>query len=461
MNKPNVVFLLADDQRYNTISALGNREISTPNFDRLAKMGISFTNAHIMGGTNGAVCMPSRATFNTGRPLFHLENEGQNISETHTTIGEAFKNAGYNTCGIGKWHNGIDSYARSFTNGANIFFGGMWDHWNVPVCDFHADGQYTNTIKYTSNFFYDNKTMTMHCDRISAGIHSSELMSNAAVDYINNYDSDAPFYLYTAFLAPHDPRTMPDKFKNMYGKEDITLPGNFAARHYIDFGVENVRDEVLADYPRGEDEIRRHIADYYGIISHLDDCAGRIIDALESSGRLENTIIVFTADNGLSVGSHGLMGKQNLYEESVRIPMILAGGGLPENKITDEYAFLFDLYPTLCELCGVEIPESVDTESLMPIIRGDGKVHDDLYLAYEKTVRSVKSGDYKLIEYRTDKIRETQLFNLKTDPTETNDLSGTADYRDILDSLKRKMLEFKTESGDESHRIGREFWKNY
>lgn len=454
---PNVLFLLADDQRYNTIAALGNNQIHTPNFDQLAENGIAFTNAHIMGGTNGAICMPSRATFNTGRQLFHLPDEGQSIACEHTTIGQAFQNAGYNTCGIGKWHNGTQSYARSFTDGANIFFGGMWDHWNVPVCDYHTDGVYDKYIKYTPNFFFDNNATTWHCDRINAGIHSSDLMANAAIDYINGYNDDNPFYMYVAFLAPHDPRTMPDKFKSMYNKDDITLPENFLDRHPIDFGIENLRDEVLAKYPRTEDETRQHIADYYGMISHLDDAVGRIIQALKDKGEFENTIIVFTADNGLAVGSHGLMGKQNLYEESVRIPMIISGCDIPKGVITDKYAYLFDLYPTLCNLCGIDVPESVETDDLSPILCENKSVRDEMYLAYADSVRGIKSGEYKLIEYRTNNVSATQLFNLKDDPLEMNSI----DDETIINQLRERLIYYRDLYGDAEHRIGKQFWKNY
>ncbi|MFQ8600584.1 MAG: sulfatase-like hydrolase/transferase [Oscillospiraceae bacterium] len=130
----NVLFILTDDQRYDAIHALGNPAIHTPNMDRLVEMGTAFTNAHIPGGTSGAICMPSRAMINTGRTLFSLAGEGQDIPPEHTTLAEVFAQAGYTTFGTGKWHNGTPSFARGFSSGDNIFFGGMWDHWNVPVC---------------------------------------------------------------------------------------------------------------------------------------------------------------------------------------------------------------------------------------------------------------------------------------------------------------------------------------
>ena len=144
-----MIILLTDDQRAGTLHALGNDVIQTPHMDELVRRGTSFTRAHIPGGTLGAVCMPSRAMLNSGRTLFHLSGEGQDIPAEHITLGECLRGAGYHTHGVGKWHNGPDSYARSFSSGADIFFGGMWDHWNVPVCDYNPNGQYEHRIHFT------------------------------------------------------------------------------------------------------------------------------------------------------------------------------------------------------------------------------------------------------------------------------------------------------------------------
>ncbi|MFW5893602.1 MAG: sulfatase-like hydrolase/transferase [Verrucomicrobiota bacterium] len=140
----NILFLFTDDQRFDTIAALGNPAIHTPNLDRLVARGTAFTRAHIPGGTSSAVCMPSRAMLHTGRNLFDLLGQGETIPADHTLLGEALQQAGYTTFGTGKWHNGPESFARSFNDGAEIFFGGMDDHWNVPACDYDPSGRYDN-----------------------------------------------------------------------------------------------------------------------------------------------------------------------------------------------------------------------------------------------------------------------------------------------------------------------------
>ena len=146
---------------------------------------------------------------------------------SHTCMGEAFRMAGYETFGTGKWHNGTESYARSFSCGDNIFFGGMWDHWNVPVCDHDPTGEYDNVIDFVMNFTHNNKVTKVHCDKFHPGKHSSVLLTDTAVSYLEGYQKrgkEQPFFLYLSYLAPHDPRTMPEDFLRMYDPEKISLP---------------------------------------------------------------------------------------------------------------------------------------------------------------------------------------------------------------------------------------------
>ncbi len=439
--KPNILFLLADDQRFNTIGALGNPEIHTPNLDRLVARGTAFTQAHIPGGTSGAVCMPSRAMINSGKELFHLSGAGEEIPCSHTTMGQAFREGGYDTIGIGKWHNGTESFARSFCNGDEIFFGGMWDHWNVPVSSYHPDGRYESTINYTCDFFHHNHPMQMIAERITAGKHSTELFTDAAIRFIEQEkDSEKPFFLYTALLAPHDPRTMPEKFKNMYDPQKLTLPENWATEHfYYGFDWSKTRDEDLAGHPRTEAEIRRHLADYYAMISHIDAHVGRILDTLEKTGQLDNTIIVYAGDNGLAVGCHGLMGKQNVYDHSVHIPLLLSGPGIPAGKTSDAYVYLMDIYPTLCQLCGLDIPASVESKSFLSAIDGGEGVRDRMYFAMVDLIRAVQDRHYKLIRYR-DCPENDQLFDIQADPLETRNLIRDPAFAGTVEQMQQLLL---------------------
>ncbi len=462
--KKNILFILTDDQRYDTIGACGHPDLKTPNLDRLVREGTCFSHAHIPGGTSGAVCMPSRAMLNSGRTLFHLEGEGQNIPAGHTCMCEAFRKAGYETFGTGKWHNGTPAYARSFSCGDNAFFGGMWDHWNVPTCYFDPTGEYDNVINFVANFSLNNKPWQIHCDKFNPGKHSSELLSDTAIQYLETRGQephDDPFFLYLAYLAPHDPRTMPEEFKKMYDPEKITLPDNFMPEHPFRFGVETIRDEALAAQPRDEMEVRRHLAEYYGMISHLDHEIGRVLDKLEEIGELDNTIIVFTGDNGLAVGCHGLMGKQNLYDHSVRVPLILRGPGIPAGEQRDQYVYLLDIFPTLCDLTGLEIPESVEGKSFAPVIADPNAVtRKDLYFAYNDILRAVKDARYKLIEYRNTATC-TQLFDLVNDPSELHNLADLPEYADTVKHLRTQMMQYRDSWESSGHPYSKKFWDNF
>lgn len=461
--RPNVLFLLTDDQRYGTIHALGNPEIRTPNMDRLVQNGTAFLNAHIPGGTVSAICMPSRAMLHSGRTLFHLEDCGKNIPEDEVTLCQNFLNAGYHTAGIGKWHNGVASYARSFDGGADIFFGGMWDHWNVPVNDFRPDGVYENEIHFTPNFTENETPVTVRAERINAGKHSTDLFSDDAVRYIEAYEDEAPFFLYLSFLAPHDPRTMPEQFRHMYDPDKITLPPNYLPMPAVTYGwAAKGRDENTEAYPRAPQRIRQHIADYYAMISHIDWCIGHVLNALEHKGLLENTIIVLCGDNGLAIGQHGLMGKQNLYEHSVKVPLVLSGPGIPKGQTRDAYLYLLDVYPTLCELCGLPIPPTVEGKSFAGLFADPAaSIREDLYLAFQARIRGVISGGYKLLEYRTEDLKLTQLFDLANDPWERYNLFDMKDTGPIVARLRQKLFALRDEWEDESILFGQQYWQQW
>jgi len=454
----NILFIITDDQRYDALGAAGNTDIITPNLDRLAAMGTMFTQAHIPSGSNGAICMPSRAMLNTGRTLFSIDGMGETIPEANTTLGEAFARAGYDTYGTGKWHNGPPSFSRAFKGGDNIFFGGMWDHWNVPVNRYDPTGEYDNVINFTANFYYDRGVQKVHCDKFNPGVHSTELLTDTALRYLDNRPCDNPFLLYLSYLAPHDPRTMPQRFKDMYNPEEIMLPANYMASHPFTFGVEDIRDEVLIAQPRDEKEVRIHLAEYYAMVTHLDYEIGRLMDKLESDGLMDDTIIVMTADNGLAVGSHGLMGKQNHYDHSVRVPLIFAGGGIPAGQVVDSYVYLLDIFPTLCELCNVPVPESVEGKSFTRMFGNTEFVtRETLYFAYAHQIRSVKDGRYKLVEYRNHANR-TQLFDLAEDPCEINDLADCPNHTETVAQLRQLLRKKREEWNDFTHHTSQRYW---
>jgi arylsulfatase A-like enzyme len=457
-HRPNIIFFFTDDQRFDTLRTLGNGEILTPHMDALVRSGTAFTNAYIMGGSCPAVCMPSRAMLMTGRTLFHLSGEGQTIPAGHTMLGEALQAAGYRSFGVGKWHNGPEAYARSFSAGAEIFFGGMDDHWNVPACDFDPTGRYDLLSPVVRDPHTSNAVSYRLCDHIVPGKHSSELFADAAIEFLEGYRGQDPFFMYLSFMAPHDPRTMPRQYLDAYAYEGVSLPPSYMPEHPFDNGELTVRDEQLAAWPRTPEEIRRHTVEYYAMITHLDAEIGRVLETLERTGRSDNTIIILAGDNGLAIGRHGLMGKQNLYDHSLHVPLIMRGPGIPRGEQREVLCYLLDIYPTICDLVGIPIPDSVEGRSLLPAIRDAScVVRDALWFAYRDVQRSVQDNRYKLIEYVVDGHRTTQLFDLGADRWELDNVAGRPGSEEPLRHLRRQLVRWRDELDDPAD----PFWAAY
>ncbi|MBA7695653.1 hypothetical protein ES703_104285 [subsurface metagenome] len=233
--------------------------------------------------------------------------------------------------------------------------------------------------------------------------------------------------------------------------------------HPFDNGDLKIRDEMLAPFPRTRVDTLRQIAEYYAMITHLDANLGRVLDALEEKGVLENTIIVFAGDNGLAVGQHGLFGKQNCYEHSVRVPLIFAGPSIPKNTRSDALVYLLDIFPTLCDMIEIKIPASVEGKSLVSAINDPNvKVRKSLYFAYTRCQRAIKSQQYKLIEYVVNRrLKNIQLFNLKEDPLELNNLAANPEFNDKIEELHEEMFRLRDEWSDNNSRWGIKFWKAF
>ena len=420
-SRPNVLFLLADDHRCQAVRSNGDPVVRTPVLDALAGRGTSFQSAYIHGGCSAAVCVPSRAAIMSGVNPFRAHEQlaaGADVPARHSGVqsgrirpglalmAETFRTAGYRTFATGKWHNDKASFQRCFSDARDVFFGGMCDHARVPVQDFDPAGKYGSER-----------------ERIGAE-DSSVLFANATIDFLRGTDRATPFFAYAAFTAPHDPRTPPPEFRQMYPAADMPLPPNFQREHPFDNGELRIRDEQLAGLPREPAEVRQHIADYYGMVSHLDHQIGRIFQALEAHGA-ENTLVVYVADHGLALGQHGLLGKQNLYDHSIRVPLIVAGPGVPAGRRPEGLVYSHSLFATLCELSGIEIPATVEAPSLRTVWAHGAPGCDAVFAAYKDLQRMVRRGAWKLIEYTVPgQPRRRQLFNLAKDPWETRDLEN-------------------------------------
>jgi arylsulfatase A-like enzyme len=402
--RPNILILFSDDQRADALGAYGNPYVRTPALDDLARRGFSFRAAHIMGSHHGAVCAPSRAMLMSGRTLFRVYDDLDGVP----TLPEVLRQNGYVTFGTGKWHQSREAFARSFSRGGQVFFGGMSDHDAVPLQDLLPDGDFSETR--TDGF-------------------STDLFVNAAIEFLEDHaatTAETPFLAYVAFTAPHDPRTPPGEYRQMYAGAGHPLPPNFMPVHPFHNGWMVGRDEQLAAWPRTPEVVREQIGEYYGLISHLDARVGDLLATLERTGLADRTIVVFTSDNGLALGSHGLLGKQSLYEHSTHVPLIVAGPGIPAGE-SRALVMLYDLFPTIAALSGVEVPEGVEGLDLGGLWRGEmTSVRDVIYTAYEDKHRAVSDGRYKLIRYPL--LGYEQLFDLARDPYELQSRAEDPDY---------------------------------
>ncbi len=422
----NVLFLFADDMRADTIAAHGNPNIETPNLDRLVQNGFSFRRNYVFGGNSGAVCVPSRAMLMSGRRWFDIDTAS--LKGT-LLLPELLGSNGYETFATGKWHNGEASWLRAFQRGRTIMFGGMSDHTKVPIKDRLPDGSLSQT-------------------RVSDQF-SSEMFADSAIDFLKTRDRDRPFFAYVAFTAPHDPRQPPQEYRDRYYRKLPPLPPNFLPQLPFDNGMMNGgRDENLAAWPRTEAIIRDQLAEYYGMITHMDDQIGRILTALEQSGDADNTLIVFTADNGLAMGSHGLLGKQSVYEHSMRTPLIVVGPNVPAGQSSSAFTYLLDLYPTICDVLKISLPQNLAGSSLRSIWSGEKKeIRDSLFLPYIDIQRAVRDDRWKLIAYP--KIEYLQLFDLQSDPDERHNLARQPEYADELKRLHQLMAKWQADTGDQ------------
>ncbi|MCG8308744.1 MAG: sulfatase-like hydrolase/transferase [Cytophagales bacterium] len=417
--RPNILFIIADDQDASTLDAYGDKICDTPNLDKLSKEGITFTAAHHMGSWSGAVCTPSRTMIMTGRNVWRTKglptrtkpDEYMHEPAKHfanlTTEDPAFysmpallKRAGYETFRTCKWGNSYD--------GANRLFEQRFDK--------------------TCRSAEDEAGSKWHADHV--------------IDYLQHRienPGDKPFLIYLGFSHPHDARHGKPELLKKYGAIDPgppetvnvrtpKLPVNWLPEHPFFHGHPKLRDEYRVQgvmEKRDEATVRNEKGKEFACIENIDIQVGRVLKKLKETGELENTYIFFTSDHGIAVGKHGLMGKQNLYEHSWQVPFLAKGPGIKKGSKARGNIYLMDVLPTMCDLAGIRKPRTADGYSFRPVLEGKkDQIRDVLYGVYcggtKPGMRCVKQGNWKLIKYdmMDGQVRETQLFNLKKNPDE-------------------------------------------
>lgn len=449
--RPNFLFVLVDDQSPFDLQTYDPESIlETPNISGLAKEGMVFESARHMGSWIGAVCTPSRHMIMSGRSLWNLPSRGDFISQDEPvnletqTIGAVFNRAGYKTMRTCKRGNSYIAANEQFSvvrdatkRGGTAESGSAW--------------------------------------------HGEQVMEYLG-DRERNSETD-PFLIYFGFSHPHDTRDGTPELLQKYGAVNHTdtlhlpqenqnqpsLQKNYLPEHPFFHGHPELRDEERVSgvwKNRDENTVRNELGREYACSENIDIQLGRVLKKLEAMGELENTYVIYTSDHGIAIGRHGLMGKQNLYEHTWRVPFIIKGPGIEAGKRVTGNIYLLDVLPTLCDLAGIEIPKTVEGTSFKPVL--DGKkdsVRDVMYGVYaggtKPGMRSVKKGDWKLIKYDVmdGAVRETQLFNLAENPNEylqehkregklETNLAYDPNYADKLEEMEALLLDQMTLHND-------------
>ncbi len=439
VERPNVLFLLSDDQRPDTIAALGNPVIQTPHLDALAARGTTFTRAVCAN----PICTPSRGEILSGCSGFRsgVVDFGGKLDPNLVLWPAAMQAAGYTTTYVGKWHNDGRPRQRGFTDTVGLFRGGGGKFWKDQT-DWKG-----SPITGYRGWVFQNDAGDLFPERgVGLTADISARFADAAIAAIER-PTDRPWFLHVSFTAPHDPLIMPPGYEDRYAVDQIPLPPNFLPEHPFDHGNLRGRDERLLPFPRTPGMVRDVLRMYYAVISHMDAQIGRIMDALQATGQLENTLVIFSSDHGLGTGSHGIRGKQNMYEHTIGVPLIFAGPGIPRGGRQTAPVYLRELYPTTCELVGIQPPATVQGTSFASVIRGQqNAIHDRVFCYFRDLQRMIRTDRWKLIHYP--KIDRWQLFDLDSDPHELHDLVNEPAHGATLQALRGQLAELQRTYGD-------------
>jgi len=435
-DRPNLLVLVADDLRPDGIAALGNPVVRTPNLDALAARSLVFTRAFC----SYPICVVSRSEMLSGR--HHWENNGKGgFAEKTIFWPEAFREAGYETWHIGKWHVSGRPSERGYTEVAGLFAGGGGKFWKEG----QTDRRGVPVTGYTGWIFQSDDGKTQFPELgvgLTPGI--DERFADAAVSLIGR-GGEKPWFCHVNFTAPHDPLFPTETSTARLRDVAIETPPDFLPEHPFDHGNFDGRDEQLLPRPRTEASVRELRRDYCAVIEDLDHAVGKILAGLEASGEAANTVVIFTSDHGLAVGSHGLSGKQNQYDHTLRVPLSIAGPGIPPGR-TAAMVYLRELFPTSCDLAGIAIPESVTGRSFAEVLKGESEGHHDaVFGSFTDTQRSIETDDgWKVVFYP--KLDRWQLFDLKSDPLELRDLASANHPR--FAALRDRLEAWQMEAGD-------------
>ncbi len=456
---PNVVLLMSDQHRRDALGAAGNRVARTPHLDVLAATGVRFNAAYC----SNPVCTPSRASLLTGLYTHH-HGAWSNTTpwpREHRTLAHYFGGAGYQTALIGKMHF-VDSQTHGFDYHLDF---NDWYQFLGPKTRLYAEElQYANSGSglpqiddlwrdegdpWTSEIVKDGREGSVAVGRVSKipeFDHFESFVSRESVRFLRQHGREAPFFLISSFLKPHDPFMPAQRFADMFSPDKMKLPETWgkvdlkSAPKEVASAIENNRPT-----PEVKDTVEalRRIAYYYASLAQMDDALGRVMDALDELGLSENTIVIYTSDHGELLGDHGLWQKFQFYEGSCGVPLLVRVPGVtPANSVCDMPVSHVQIAATLAELCGFKTPPGLDGSSFARQLRRPSDVQPNtVYAEYASRTPGAKymirEGDLKYT-FRTHDAEE--LFDLRADPAEMRNLALEPAGREQSARLKERLF---------------------
>ena len=432
--RPNILFMFADDQAQQCTGFAGNKVIQTPNLDKLASDGVYFDNAFV----TTAICCSSRASILTGQYMrrhgitdFHKPLSAEAFAQSYPVL---LRKSGYRTGYLGKFAVGWSKEDIK--------------HLSLPADQFDYWYGFPQSIAFEQKIDGKSRYLT-------------ELMTEKAIDFLRTNQADQPFCLTISFKEPHGPYNYFDpNFPNPYEKLDIP-PAKTCTKDAYEKMPKFIRNSLNGtkfglDWLQDPQASQQYLRTIYGLISRMDLAVGQILAALRQLGLDDNTIVIWASDHGSLLGAHGLGGKWLMYEESIRIPLIIrdprSGMGGSSRRV-EQMALNIDLAPTMLDFAGVPIPQQMQGKSLAPIVAGSNpNLRDDWYYEhfYEhhntiKPTEGVRTKKWKYIRYPQEDPVYEQLFDLSKDPYELNDLAHDPEHEDMLKRLRRRCDDYRRE----------------
>jgi N-acetylglucosamine-6-sulfatase len=445
-SRPNVVFILTDDQRWDEMSCAGHPFLETPNLDRLAGEGVRFANAFV----TTSLCSPSRASFLSGL-YAHTHGVSNNFTDYPADLPSfprRLQEAGYETAYIGKWHMGEDSDARR----------PGFDYW----ISHKGQGEYYDT------------TFNVNGDRRVVKGYYTHVVTDMAVEWIRR-EHDRPFLLILGHKAPHTPYTPEKKYEHLFDAVEITYPDSafdldgkpqwvrerLSTWHGIYGPLYGFRKDYPDASPEGVRDFARFVRSYTATIKSVDDSVGRIYETLRSSGQLDNTLIVFAGDNGMFLGEHGMTDKRAMHEPSIRIPLIVRYPKLGRaGRVIDAMVLNIDVAPGILDICGAEPLRNVHGRSYKPLLTSDAaswraawlyEYNYEKQFPYTPNVRGVRTDRWKYMHYPhgdgSPDRHKAELYDLKNDPGERRNLIDRPEHSEILRELQDELERLLVETG--------------